>query len=351
MQVPHTTKGENMSDENINNQKLNLNKAVKSLSSEVVRKVTDEWSGNKPTSKEMGLITLTLDKGVKTTVVGTLYGLDFEIEDSDYKVNVFFDYYNRRLKVLDYNCANYSNMLKRLAWLAEANTFDKIFVKAHNEDFQDFLSHGYMMEGILRYYFNGEDAYVLSRFSSSERIESSDLIHESKLIEEIIYNSQKTKTRSLPDEIKLVHADKEHITQLIYIYRQVFETYPSPLTNPDYIKAVMDRDVHFVLAMQGDEPVAAASAEMNKKYSNAELTDCATVPLAQGRGLMQFILKELEIVLKKNQIKTAYSLARAKSIGMNKSFFRLNYEYSGRLIKNCDIFGEFEDLNIWVKQL
>ncbi len=33
-----------------------------------------------PTTKEMGLVRLTLDRGVKTTAIGQLYGLDFEIE-------------------------------------------------------------------------------------------------------------------------------------------------------------------------------------------------------------------------------------------------------------------------------
>ena len=330
---------------------INLDSTVESLSSKMVKIATDEWSGSSPTSKDMGVVQLTLDKGIKTTIVGTIYGLDFEIEEEDYTVNVFFDYYNKRLKVLDYTCKNYSNMLKRLAWLAEANCFDKIFIKAHHDDFQDFLSHGYMMEGILRYYFNGNDAYVLSRFSSAQRAESPDLVEESKLIEEIIYESKPAPQRKIPSDIKIIKADKGHISQLVYIYRQVFETYPSPLTNPDYIKSVMDRNVHFVLATQGDEPVAAASADISQKYSNAELTDCATVPALQGKGVMQFILQELEEILKQKNILTSYTLARAKSVGMNKSFFRLNYEYSGRLIKNCDIYGEFEDLNIWVKRI
>lgn len=339
------------SEQTTQNTLINLDSTIESLSSEVVKVATDEWSGVNPTNKDMGVVQLTLDKGVKTTIVGTIYGLDFEIEDEDYTVNVFFDYYNKRLKVLDYKCTNYNSMLRRLAWLTEANSFDKIFVKAHQNDFQNFLSHGYVMEGILRYYFNGEDAYILSRFSSAQRAESPDLIEESQLIEKIIYESTPSIQRTLPADIKIIKADKSHISQLVYIYRLVFKTYPSPLTNPDYIKSVMDRNVHFVLAMQGDEPVAAASADINPKYSNAELTDCATVPTLQGKGVMQFILQELEEILKEKKIITSYTLARAKSIGMNKSFFRLNYEYSGRLIKNCDIYGEFEDLNIWVKKM
>lgn len=330
---------------------IRMEGAVDSLGSDSFKQVTDEWSGIEPTGKNMGIVQLTLDKGVKTTVIGTVYGLDFEIEEDGYQVNVFFDYYNRRLKILDYECSDYPGMLQRLAWLASSNSFDKIFVKARAKDFQQFLSHGYMNEGVLRYYFNGEDAYVLSRFSSLKRASSSDLIRESEMIEDIIYNSKPSPKRELPKDVAIVHAKEEHIPQLVFIYRQVFETYPSPLTNPDYIKSVMKRNTHFVLALANGEPIAAASADVNEKHSNAEMTDCATVKEAQGQGIMQFLLAELEAKARSMNIKTAYSLARSLSPGMNKSFFRLKYEYSGRLINNCDIFGEFEDLNIWVKRL
>ncbi|MEA3306642.1 MAG: putative beta-lysine N-acetyltransferase [Elusimicrobiota bacterium] len=331
---------------------ININKAVKSLNSDVVKNVTDEWSGVEPTNKSMGLVPLTLDRGVKTTIVGTVYGMNFEIEDAEYKVNVFFDYYNRRLKILNYYCkTKYGGMLKRLAWLAEANSFDKIFVKAKEKDFQKFLSHGYMLEGIIKYYFDGEDAYVLSRFSSVERAKSSKLIKESELIEDIIYRSNPPKKRFLPKNIKIVRATKADISKLVYIYRQVFETYPSPLTSPDYIESVINQDVYFLLALEDGEPVAAASAEINRKHLNAELTDCASIPVVQGKGIMQFILRELEKMMIKEGMTSLYTLARSQSIGMNKSFFRLSYEYSGRLINNCDIFGSFEDLNIWAKKI
>lgn len=330
---------------------LCLGEAVDSLQSPAIRKLTDEWSGVEPSKKDMGVVKLTLDRGVKTTIIGTIYGLDFEIEEDGYKANVFFDYYNRRLKIRDYECIDYSSMLRRLAWLAKANSFTKTFVKARPCDFQKFLSHGYMTEGILRYYFKGEDAYVLSRFSSPERIRSKHLIDESMLIEDIIYNTKPLPPRKAAKNIKIIHATEQHIPELVFIYRQVFETYPSPLTNPDYIKAVLNADVRFVLAFEDGQPIGAASADITRKYSNGELTDCATIPAARGKGLMQILLHELEKLLVREGIQTSYSLARAKSIGMNKCFFRMDYEYSGRLINNCDIFGEFEDLNIWVKKL
>lgn len=318
---------------------------------ENMEQVSDEWSGLEPTEKKMGLVKFVLDKGVKTTVVGTVYGLDFDIEGDGYTLNVFFDYYNKRLKVSDYNAKDYRLMIRNLAWLAEANDFDKIFIKARKEDFQNFLSHGYMMEGILKYYFQGKDAYVLSRFSSDSRVRSDDLLEEAQLIENLIYNSEQVEIKPLDKDIEIVRAKEEHIPLLAAIYRSVFETYPSPLTNPDYIKSTMERNLIYRMAVRDGVALAAASADMDRKHLNAEMTDCATIPDAQGKGLMQHLLLELEDDLKKEGIMTAYTLARAMSVGMNRSFFKLGYEFSGRLINNCDIFGQFEDMNIWVKRL
>jgi len=314
----------------------------------------DEWSNVTPSGKDMGLIKLTLDRGVKTTVVGTLYGLDFEIEDEGYRLRLFFDYYNRRLKIIDYETDNddaYPAITKRLAWLAEHNSFDKIFLKAQKHDFQKFLAQGYVMEGVLRYYFRGQDAYVLSRFSSSGRAQSDHLVEEANLVENLLHNTKNRTIKELDPKITIQTATYDDIPQLVLIYRSVFETYPSPLTNPDYIQATMNKHVLYKIAVEDKTALAAASADMNEKHSNAELTDCATVPAAQGKGIMQHILKSLETDLKDRGIMTAYTLSRALSIGMNRAFYRMNYEYSGRLINNCDIFGKFEDMNIWVKKL
>lgn len=313
---------------------------------------TDEWGGLEPTPKDMGLVQFTLDKGVKTTVVGTVYGLDFEIDGDGYRLNVFFDYYNRRLKVVDYEADDYTAMIKRMAYLAEANDFDKIFVKAGKSDFQRFLSHGYIMEGVLRYYFRGEDAFVLSRFSSPTRMQSDVLLEEGELIEGLIYGTPPLEViPPLEDGIEIIRAGMKQIPDLVTIYRSVFETYPSPLANPDFIKSTMERNCVYRLAVRDGQALAAASADIGLKHSNAEMTDCATEPAAQGHGLMKHILIALENDLQERGIMTAYTLARGMSVGMNRVFYRLGYEFSGRLINNCDIQGQYEDMNIWVKRL
>lgn len=311
-----------------------------------------EWAPLWPSDKRMGLVRLTLDRGVRTTLIGQVYGLDFEIEGDGYTCRVFFDYYNRRLKVLDYAATSFTAMLDRLAWIADENAFDKIFFKARKDDWQTFLRYGYMLEGILRYYFRGEDAYVLSRFRTIERVTSEKLIEESRLIEELLRDDEEYAPPALPDGYTLFPATPEHIPALVTLYREVFATYPSPLTHPDYVLATMERDVIYrAIKNAKGEIVSAASAEIDVKHSNAELTDCATLKSERGRSLMFHLLRALEGDLESRGVMTGYSLARAPSVGMNRVFRRLGYEYSGRLINNCDIYGQFEDMNIWVRRL
>lgn len=114
----------------------------------------------------------------------------------------------------------------------------------------------------------------------------------------------------------------------------------------------MRRNVIYRLIRNGEgRCVSAASAEINDKHANAELTDCATDRDNRGRGLMHHILTALQVDPAERGIQTAYTMARAGSYGMNKAFFRLGFEYTGRLLNNCDIAGTFEDMNIWTKQL
>lgn len=310
------------------------------------------WRTEPSKRRRMGLAQLTLDKGVKTEVIGHLYGLDFDIEADGYRVRVFFDHYNFRLKILDYEATDYRAMIRRIHWLASENSFEKIFWKASEADWRRFLSFGYRLEGIMKYYFNGEDAFVMSRFCTAERIQSDDLIAECELIEQLMMRPRAYEPPPLPAGYQMMIARPEHITQLVTLYRGIFQTYPSPLTHPDYIYQTMARHVLYrvVLDAKG-QVVSAASADIDVKNRNAELTDCATDPQARGQGLMFHLLRALEDDLREREITTSYTLARGTSFGMNLVFYRLGHEFCGRLINNCDIHGQFEDMNIWSKLL
>jgi putative beta-lysine N-acetyltransferase len=79
------------------------------------------------------------------------------------------------------------------------------------------------------------------------------------------------------------------------------------------------------------------------------MTDFATLPSQRGSGHASYILHQLEDELKKRDYHALYSIARATSYGMNKVFKEAAYEYTGRLIQNCHIAGELEDMNLWSK--
>jgi hypothetical protein len=66
---------------------------------------------------------------------------------------------------------------------------------------------------------------------------------------------------------------------------------------------------------------------------------------------MYHLLYRLEDDLRKRGIRTGFTYARARSTGMNRVFYRLGYEYTGRLINSCDIAGQMEDMNLWLKRL
>jgi putative beta-lysine N-acetyltransferase len=283
--------------------------------------------------------------------VGVIYGFEHVIKGPGFEVTLFLDQYNQRIKILQYNATNFSEMIMKIRWIAEANGFDKIFCMASRQDWQKFLRFGYVLEAVIKYYLNGEDAFVMSKFRSQERLTSANLMEETLLIEQIMNQDGEKEEQILDSSYTIRMANKKDIQSLISLYQEIFETYPSPLIHNDYFESIFQKDSIFALCEHNGQLVAAASAELSPQYMAAELTDCATRKSARGLGIMTHILKFLEGELQKRDYHCAYTMARARSYGMNNVFYRLNYEFLGRLVNNCDIYGAYEDMNIWAHNL
>ncbi len=303
-------------------------------------------------NRQLGNVQLVLDKGETTDVLGIVYGLAHQIKTADYKLRVFLDHYNRRLKILEYRATDYRPMIEKLEFLAAANKFDKITVQARKDDWEQFLRHGYVLEGLLKYVNRGKTAYMVSKFKSQRRIQSRGLIKEIELIEQIMQRDKREEAPALQPGYTLDFAREDDIDGMLALYRRVFKTYPSPLTYREYLVSVLHRDAIFrVIRNRRGQVVAAASAELHAANLSAELTDCATHPDERGKGLISVLLHALEDDLRRNGYQCAYTMARAPSYGMNAAFHSLGYEFNGRMVNNCDIFGDFEDMNLWVKSL
>ena len=113
----------------------------------------------------------------------------------------------------------------------------------------------------------------------------------------------------------------------------------------------MENGVRYFGVRYNEKLVALASAETDQKSLNAEMTDFATLPEFRGKKYALLLLNSMEKQMKKDGIKTLYTIARLRSIGMNKTFLRLGYQFAGTAIKNTNISGKIESMNIYYKHL
>lgn len=299
----------------------------------------------------LGVVELALNRNQTIRAVGVVYGLEHTVSGEGFEATVFLDQYNQRIKVSSYEATDYYALILKLRWLTEANGFDKIICMAHPSDWEHFLRHGYVLEAILKYYHRGEDALVMSKFRSQERLTSPCMMQEILLIEELMAQEARPARKPHPPGHHFRMARPEDVPALVELYRTIFKSYPSPLIHASYLEHVLQGDSLFAVCEHEGRIVSAASAELYPSRRAAELTDCATVPEARGRGLMTILLTMLEAELRDREHICSYTMARARSYGMNMVFYHMGYGFNGRLTNNCDIHGTYEDMNIWVKDL
>ncbi len=97
--------------------------------------------------------------------------------------------------------------------------------------------------------------------------------------------------------------------------------------------------------------VALSSAEIDYKSASVEMTDFATLPSWRGKGLAAYLLAMMERFCQAEELKTAYTIARAVSPAINITFSRSGYQWCGRLKNNTQISGCIESMNVWYKKL
>ena len=96
---------------------------------------------------------------------------------------------------------------------------------------------------------------------------------------------------------------------------------------------------------------AVAATEIDSGNKNTEMTDFATLPKYRGMGLAGKLLNHMDAKTRKLGIKTAYTIARAESRGINSIFKKNGYRYAGLLINNTQISGHIQDMTVWYKML
>jgi len=141
------------------------------------------------------------------------------------------------------------------------------------------------------------------------------------------------------------------IGEITRIYRSVFESYPFPIYNKDYILKTMHENVRYFGAEKDGKLAALSSSEMDIDGKNVEMTDFATDKAHLGNNLSGQLLIAMEQEMKTLGITTLYTIARLNSIPMNKTFLKAGYEYSGTLVNNTNIAGKIESMNVFYKHI
>lgn len=243
-----------------------------------------------------------------------------------------------------------NDILDKISTLANKNKYSKLFCKVSKNLAPLFFADGYILEAYIpKFYNNKEDVFFVSKFLNPDRllnVENDQLSALSKLLS----NKHKIKKTDTSD-YSIRRLNDSDVEQITAIYSEVFESYPFPIHDSEYIRQTMNDNILYFGAEKDGVLVALASSEMDLKGGNAEMTDFATLPAHAGNSLAIILLNAMEIEMRNQGIKTLYTIARLNSIPMNLTFLRSNYQYSGTLIMNTKIAGKIESMNVFYKHI
>ncbi|KXL53156.1 N-acetyltransferase YodP [Anaerotignum neopropionicum] len=262
---------------------------------------------------------------------------------------------NKRIYLMHLATEDMPQILDVIHNMADKNFYTKIFAKVPEAFIPTFLENGYVMEAHVPFYFNAtENCIFMAKYLDASRSISTTSELNKKVLESAI-----AKGTSMALETKVVlkkdflfrKANTNDVFAMANLYSKVFDSYPFPIFEPEYIKQTMENNVIYFGIWKGNDLIALSSCEISLEDKNVEMTDFAVDPIYRGHKLALFLLTEMEKEMKKQEIKTAYTIARAVSYGMNATFAKCGYVFSGTLINNTQIGGKIEDMNVWFKSL
>jgi putative beta-lysine N-acetyltransferase len=258
---------------------------------------------------------------------------------------------NNRIYLMKLAAGDYPRIVKELDELAAKNEYTKVFCKIPADYGGAFLDAGYGVEAEVPGLFNGrQSGLFLAKYLDAARLVPP--IQRLREMRDLIANvAFGTERLSLPPDFRYKKPGTEDTESMARLYRSVFTSYPFPIDQPEYLCRTMQADVEYFGIWEGEAPVALSSAEMDLKGGNVEMTDFAVLPKFRGRQFSLFLLRQMEATMRERGLETAYTIARLNAPGMNITFYKNAYRFSGTLINNTNICGSLESMNVWYKSL
>ncbi|MHB9133690.1 MAG: putative beta-lysine N-acetyltransferase [Armatimonadota bacterium] len=263
---------------------------------------------------------------------------------------IVLDERNRRIQLIECGHDPAETVVAAVE-LADKHGLEKIWGFVAPITWSLLLQVGFKREGTLdRYFDDGMPGIAVARYLTGERAHSAYLEKEDAIVDQA--NAQASQNvPPLPLGYRMRMATPDDTGLIANLLTSVNEAYPTPIDSATDILTAMTRDVHFAVITYHDAMVGVASADIDFTHRVAEMTDCSIDLEHRGQGLMAALLHFLEREIHIIGLRSVFTLTRAVSIPSNMTFACLGYVYRGRLINNCHIAGDWEDMNLWVKPL
>lgn len=256
---------------------------------------------------------------------------------------------NDRVYLMGLGDADPDEVLSEIHHLADQQGYGKIFAKLPHTQAEPFLRQGYRVEARIPHFYEDADALFLGHYPdpARARVDQPESLHRA-LQQATLSLSPDDRIQPDPAIRQMTQRDAEAMAEL---YGKVFPSYPFPITDAEFIRDTMDDNVAYFGVEKDGELVALASAEQDRTSGTVEMTDFATRPDARGEGWAQRLLAQMERAMASEGYHMAFTIARAVSVGMNRTFARRQYQMAGRLVNNTQISGQIESMNVWYKPL
>ncbi len=259
--------------------------------------------------------------------------------------------YNDRIFLYQLDPADLPRITDQLLALAEDRGYSRIFARVPAPARDHFVACGYTPEACIPGLFRGKiDGYYMANYldaSGGDMDGINDVLAVARA-----KARQGAANLVIEPGFTAVPARCEDAPALASIYQDIFETYPVPIHDPTYLAQKMQSNLRcFCIRGPGGRIAAVASAEINSSARFAEMTGFATLPDYRGHGFAAYLLRLMEEEMRSLGVKTAFSIARARSYPANITFARAGYTYAGTLADSVNICGSLEDMNVWYRPL
>lgn len=278
--------------------------------------------------------------------------------------------FSDRVYVMKLAAADAATVLSRVDELAARHGYGKIVAKCPITAVPELLERGYRVEAeVPRLFGPEEDGVFVGRFLDADRAVDPRMDRVREVLEHARAYAPGQPDGSAPSHDdgappadggdqdargplpEIREAGLADAEALAACYARVFDSYPFPIDDPSHVREAMRIGTRFFAAWQDGTIVAASSMEDGGTDGTVEMTDFATLPDWRGRGLASRLLAYMERAAADAETRTAFTIARALSYGMNITFGRRGYTYAGTLVNNTQIANSIESMNVWYRHL